>query len=905
MKSLEQIVSRHDPKFDVANARLGLGLRRDGQIYLASAGQNPSGSVRYIWAVNNTMLDWEPGLAWRVSLLNTHRIPVTARLKIQVPLLHTVIDLLTGDRVTVLGGEFTADLRTVPARVYAVVPLVHGPLPTASADAFGPHVRDIAVSSGGRTALLNTFAWDHNLYVLDLATGRVDRRRRIGHFFAFAPTAWSRGFAAQGFDMHSAEGYHLYLLAEDGTVRRRFALFGLPKKATDWARAEVGFDNALNSFAVAPDGSWVAAAETSAWPCGTTRTLKALKGGRTSGGRTAVDPCDCWPSTRQHWSPSPRTPSPASRPSTGPPSGRSRSPTRVSSAAVRSAGTGAPSSSPRTPPRPPVRNPRRGARQHHRDTRRGGLRLGRRVVHRRDLPRAAEGIRRRRRPAVDVHRGRSPEPPRVSPDGTRVAVGSELGTLVVLDRDGTVLAAPDLRALPVPAWLPDGDLLAATWIGTVVRYDTGMRPRWQSRLAPTETDIRPTLLAPDPTPVVRRTGWGNAVHPPLALTPNLIKDTHALISAELIGAELTKPPSLIDLRAQNPVETLYDGRADPPAAPWLPWALVNLVDSGYYGKFLLTVDTFRTQVELTGITFAEDPAHPGSWLRDVRLQWWEAEKEVWHDGPMLLSDEALHSHPIQPPLRAARFRFTTTGGLAGNIRLGELVLHGRPLGSSHRDVLARRGRAVLFDERTEDLRASFEHAHNPRFGFQRGGAFSGGTSLRMSGPGQANPARMGATFGHTIPDWDFEIREHPEPGQYRYFQFAWKATSLETTGMSVRIGVAWPSPSVVVSIGDVTWLPDSVLVEHCVPGDRPVEWTTVRVDLWALTGGRLPRVTSMSLLSNGGEPSSTNCCSAARRKIFPGRPALLTVRHDSAVRTGNRPFPQAPAPADAFLADGS
>ncbi|GAA0454772.1 hypothetical protein ABZ951_25510 [Streptomyces sp. NPDC046215] len=818
--------------------------------------RTPSGSVRYIWAVNNTMLDWEPGLAWRVSLLNTHRIPVTARLKIQVPLLHTVIDLLTGDRVTVLGGEFTADLRTVPARVYAVVPLVHGPLPTASADAFGPHVRDIAVSSGGRTALLNTFAWDHNLYVLDLATGRVDRRRRIGHFFAFAPTAWSRGFAAQGFDMHSAEGYHLYLLAEDGTVRRRFALFGLPKKATDWARAEVGFDNALNSFAVAPDGSWVAAggdlglalwnnsdSESSErwahqWWADRRGPLRLLAvdeatlvafSQNTITGLSAVNGTTLWSIT-------------------------------VTDSGVFGGGTV-------SGDRGTVIIPSNaaGGRLY---VIRGGALANTIATPAEEVSVSDDGsfiavTSRAQLKVFDADGGLLwtytgddlLSRPRVSPDGTRVAVGSELGTLVVLDRDGTVLAAPDLRALPVPAWLPDGDLLAATWIGTVVRYDTGMRPRWQSRLAPTETDIRPTLLAPDPTPVVRRTGWGNAVHPPLALTPNLIKDTHALISAELIGAELTKPPSLIDLRAQNPVETLYDGRADPPAAPWLPWALVNLVDSGYYGKFLLTVDTFRTQVELTGITFAEDPAHPGSWLRDVRLQWWEAEKEVWHDGPMLLSDEALHSHPIQPPLRAARFRFTTTGGAgwpAGNIRLGELVLHGRPLGSSHRDVLARRGRAVLFDERTEDLRASFEHAHNPRFGFQRGGAFSGGTSLRMSGPGQANPARMGATFGHTIPDWDFEIREHPEPGQYRYFQFAWKATSLETTGMSVRIGVAWPSPSVVVSIGDVTWLPDSVLVEHCVPGDRPVEWTTVRVDLWALTGGRLPRVTSMSLLSNGG-----------------------------------------------------
>ncbi|MEU1378078.1 PQQ-binding-like beta-propeller repeat protein [Streptomyces triculaminicus] len=807
-----------------------------------------SGSVRYIWVVNNTMLDWEPGLAWRVSLLNTQRIPVTARLKVQVPLLHIVVDLLTGNPVTLLGGEFTADLRTVPARVYAVVPLLHGPLPTASADAFGPHVRDVAVSSDGRTALLNTFTWDHNLYGLDLATGRVDWRRRIGHFFAFAPTAWSGGFAAQGFDVSSAEGYHLYLLAGDGAVRRRFALFGLPKKATNWARAEWGHDTALNSFAVSPDGSWVAACGDlglALWNgSGSERwahewwadrrtplrllavdeaTLVTFAQG-TITGLSAADGSTLWSIT-------------------------------VTDSGVF--GNGTVSGDRRTVIVPSNAD---GGRLY---VIRGGVLAN-------TIPTPAEEVSvsddgtfiavtsRAQLKAYDADGGLLwtytgddlLRRPRVSPDARRVAVGSELGTLVVLDRDGTVLAAPDLRALPVPAWLPDGDLLAATWMGTVVRYDTDMRPRWQSLIAPTETDIRPALLAPDPTPVVRRTGWGNATHPPLDPTPNLIKDTHALISAEL-----TDPRLVIDLTAQNPVETLYDGRPDAPAVPWLPWLVVNLVDSGWHGKFLLTVDTVRTQVELTGITFAEDPAHPESWLRDVRIQWWEAENEIWHDGPMLLSDEALHSHPIQPPLRAARFRFATTGGgswPSGNIRLGELVLHGRTLGASHRDVLARRGRAVLFDERVEDLRASFQHGHNPMFGFQRGGAFSGGTCLRMSGPGQAHPAFMGATFGHSVPDWDFEITEHPEPGQYRYFQFAWKATGPETTGMSVRIGVAWPSPSVVVSVGDAAWLPDSVLVEQRVPGRPPAEWTTVRVDLWALTGGRLPQVTSMSLLSNGG-----------------------------------------------------
>src|SRR5205814_9796854 len=55
--------------------------------------------------------------------------------------------------------------------------------------------------------------------------------------------------------------------------------------------------------------------------------------------------------------------------------------------------------------------------------------------------------------------------PRFSADGKRIAAGSELGTLHVLSADGDLLLERDMGALPVPAWLPDGDLLVATWMG--------------------------------------------------------------------------------------------------------------------------------------------------------------------------------------------------------------------------------------------------------------------------------------------------------------------------------------------------------------------------------------------------------------------------------------------------------
>ncbi|MEU8953426.1 hypothetical protein AB0C93_03880 [Streptomyces sp. NPDC048518] len=111
-------------------------------------------------------------------------------------------------------------------------------------------------------------------------------------------------------------------------------------------------------------------------------------------------------------------------------------------------------------------------------------------------------------------------------------------------------------------------------------------------------------------------------------------------------------------------------------------------------ELLFTVDTFRTQVRLTGVTSAEDPAHPDSWLRDVQLQWWDTGGELWKDGSKLLSDAGAVHSPTFEPLSSSRFRLRTTGGgiwPVGNIRLGELVFHGSVVGNSHRGRPRREG----------------------------------------------------------------------------------------------------------------------------------------------------------------------------------------------------------------------
>ncbi|OXM68211.1 hypothetical protein [Amycolatopsis vastitatis] len=177
-----------------------------------------------------------------------------------------------------------------------------------------------------------------------------------------------------------------------------------------------------------------------------------------------------------------------------------------------------------------------------------------------------------------------------------------------------------------------------------------------------------------------------------------------------------------------------------------------------------------------------------------------------------------------------------------------MVFHGEQLGASHRDVLARRARATLFDDRVGDLAAML---YFPAFGFHQGDAYSGSTCLELSGAGEAHPFYR-APFGHAIPDWDFTIAENPRPGQYRWLQFAWTATSPATTGIGLRLGHPWPAPAYCAFVGDSDWPDYSVLAEHRVAGPPPAGWTKVRMDLWALSGGEPVPIRGFGLRSEGG-----------------------------------------------------
>ncbi len=127
---------------------------------------------------------------------------------------------------------------------------------------FGPHLKDVAISPRGDLVVLNAMNWDENLYGVDLSSGTVRWRQRLGNHFTYAPQATAQGFAVEAFDRTTAEGYHLYLVGRDGKPERRFALYGLAE-----ASDELGLRWAAScSIALvrlrqtSPDGDWVASA---------------------------------------------------------------------------------------------------------------------------------------------------------------------------------------------------------------------------------------------------------------------------------------------------------------------------------------------------------------------------------------------------------------------------------------------------------------------------------------------------------------------------------------------------------------------------------------------------------------------------------------------------------------------
>ena len=819
-------------------------------------------------------------LNWSVWVRDNRQTPIKSNIPIQVRLLaadgsqidelYTTAKGMNGVKgsfnipLNIANGNFTLNVKEMISGITTVAPVTVTGNPVKAAwntdifaldtaannvsigkksnssmntdDRFGVHVRDIALSTDGKQLLLNAMNWGDNLYSVDIAKKQVVWQQRAGHHFAYAPQAVGNGFAVQGYDLLSAEGYQLYLYNQAGNAERRFSLYGLPKRPTGWAGFGQLTDH-VNNFATAPDASWVASAgnlglvvwdragkllwSQDFWEksekivrliAANNNTLLVLDGmsvtaylaitgeqrwqktlavsGELQGGTTSADgrTCALWSTTN---------------------GGRvyilredkliTSFPTATDAISLSA------------------------------DGEQIVLVEGKQVK----WYSVTAGLQ------WSFTGDDFLRLPRITADGKRMAVGSELGTLYVIDSQGNMLSEVDLQAFPVAAWLPDGGLVAATWQGSVYGFNAELKESWHLKLPASTVDVATQLLRPDNTPTTRVTGWGNADPAPRPITDNLLKETNAFITFVYEGDRNIVP--------QAPVAAMVDGLPDAPEKPWLSWSAINGIDSGWSGGFQIYFDSFRTQMKVSAITFVEDPKHPESWMRNAILQYWDAEKESWEFGAYLLSDSATHSHTFAKPLESARFRIISTAvpgtWPAGNIRWGEVVFHGETAGCSHPDVVAKRPLAVLYDEKQSSLRGLMSTE------FKFDGAYSGGQYLQAS-PGRNVVPNYVLPFGHALPNWDFEIVENPQPGQYRWLQFAWKALSPETTGMAFLIGKPWPGGGYNFVAGKFDW-GTGVLGKPYLTTAIPGEWTVVKVDLWAMYQQPV-RIQCMLLASVGG-----------------------------------------------------
>jgi hypothetical protein len=406
----------------------------------------------------------------------------------------------------------------------------------------------------------------------------------------------------------------------------------------------------------------------------------------------------------------------------------------------------------------------------------------------------------------------------------------------VIDESGRVALERDVEALAAPAWLPDGDLLLASWMGRVQRLGSDFTVKWTTHLQSDKIDAREGLLEKDNTPTTRMSGWSNAEPKALPITPNLLGP-----STVRIEFRSTRP----HVQFVRPTDSLVDGKGAAPPGPWLSWSDVGWFAEGELFNFI-QLDTFRTRLRVHAITLVEDANHPESWLRDARLEYWNPTLESWKLAMPLLSDSSRHTHRLPRPIEATRWRIVPPQLLVGNLRLAQIVFHGEKAGASHPDVIARKPVAVLLDEGDELKEAGLVGHSGLSYSFS--GAYSGGRCLRLE-PGTLVAPPFRPPFGHVLPNWDFEIAENPKPGQYRYLQFAWRASSPQTKGMMLRLDGDSYGNSVSCYSGSYSKEEDSR--GRKIDDAPPSEWKVVRVDLWEVLKKPV-RIRGLRLRSTGG-----------------------------------------------------
>jgi outer membrane protein assembly factor BamB len=543
---------------------------------------------------------------------------------------------------------------------------------------YGPHIRDIAVTEDGSVGVMNAMNWNENFYGLDLNSGKLLWQKRLGQAFTFAPQTTSTGFAVQGFDFNSPYSYYLYLTDRNGQASHRFGLYGLSRRLPQ-RFLSVMFNDRMNQFAVAPDASWVAS-------CGDLGLAVWDKGGKLLWQR------DDYKSTHNsarfaglsNWG--------ASRLVTPILAAVDENSLLVVDEDMKATSYNAVTGKEEWSLPLSIGGETRKVlvSKDHKTiavlaTTAGGrvfmLRGGKVVatiplvaddialsedgnsiaaVNSTQLSfyEAGKGLRWILNGDEVLHN------PRIAPDG-RVAVSSQLGTLYVLDSNGEVLLQRDMKSLASTQWLAGGDLLVGTWLGNAVRLDTKYGEKWRAHLSPQSLDMRGKLLADDKTLSSEIDSWINAEAKAAPLTPNLLAQKGAVVTLTVNG------------RKSEALPTLVDGVADAPEQPLTTWGNINWLGEGTAQNWIEMELPGKARV--SAISLMEDPVHPESWLRDCYLEYWDTAKEQWVFIQPLLSNSAAHTHKLNKPVEAARFRIMLPPGIVGNVRLGELVLSGDTL----------------------------------------------------------------------------------------------------------------------------------------------------------------------------------------------------------------------------------
>jgi hypothetical protein len=152
---------------------------------------------------------------------------------------------------------------------------------------------------------------------------------------------------------------------------------------------------------------------------------------------------------------------------------------------------------------------------------------------------------------------------------------------------------------------------------------------------------------------------------------------------------------------------------------------------------------------------------------------------------------------------------------------------------------AQSNQVVLFDDDPQFLRLLTE-GHGPaRLDWED--PHCGDASLAVSPPQR---------FSARIPGWEYQIAEHPEPGQYRYLRFAWKQPRGDGLMIELAADGQWPqadeSQRRYYSGKNTTgW--NAV----CISAARPKKWTVVTRDLWRDFGSF--KLTGIAPTAMGGE----------------------------------------------------